>query len=161
MQQIDIVSSPADAALILELEGGWVHVQRNDSLLNQYLPQRFPHSLRRNSPGDVQSIIKAWQHFNYHLHRRGKNKFAQVRMELHYLEQIDPDDDESSCEPENYRPMGQNLLASEPSEVLVPDADVDKPVGMTLYNDSDIPIYPYLFYFDPNELTISKPILFL
>ena len=79
-------------------------------------------------------------------------------MELQYLEQIDPDDDE---EPENYRPTGQNLLAREPSEIQVPDADVDKPVGMTLYNDSDIPIYPYLFYFDPNELTISKPVPFL
>ncbi|RXW12069.1 hypothetical protein EST38_g13785, partial [Candolleomyces aberdarensis] len=113
----------------------------------------------RNSPEDIQSIIRAWQHFSYHLHRRGKNEFAQVRMELHYLEPIDLEDSDGSYEPENYRPMDENLLSQEPSKVYVPEADVDKPLGMTLYNDSDIPIYPYLFYFDPNELTITPWLL--
>ncbi|KAJ2925322.1 hypothetical protein H1R20_g11779, partial [Candolleomyces eurysporus] len=154
-QQIDIVGDPADAALRLVRDGDQVHVHRGDPSLNQYIPERFSHSFERITPADIQRIIRAWQHFNYHLHRRGKNEFAHVRMELHYLEPIDLGDSESSYEPENYRPKGENLLAKEPSEVRVPEADVEKPIGVTLYNDSDIPIYPYLFYFDPNNLTIT------
>ncbi|RXW18692.1 hypothetical protein EST38_g7159 [Candolleomyces aberdarensis] len=157
--QIEIVGDPAHATLTLDLKGQQVHIRPNDALLNQYIPQCFSSSLRRNSPEDIQSIIRAWQHFSYHLHRRGKNEFAQVRMELHYLEPIDLEDSDGSYEPENYRPMDENLLSQEPSKVHVPEADVDKPLGMTLYNDSDIPIYPYLFYFDPNELTITPWLL--
>ncbi|KAF6744341.1 hypothetical protein DFP72DRAFT_85644 [Ephemerocybe angulata] len=156
-RRVITVDNEDEASLAIEVERDWsfVHLYRNDPLLNEYLPRKFPFKFRGDVPGDIQTIIGAWQHFNYHLHRRGKNEFPQVRMELHYLEPIDPDDDGmDSFEPENYKVQGGNLLVSEPSEVRVPDSDADRPLGMTLYNDGDVPIYPYLFYFDPNDLTI-------
>ncbi|KAF5322967.1 hypothetical protein D9611_009329 [Ephemerocybe angulata] len=156
-RRVITVDNEDEASLVIEVERDWssVHLYRNDPLLNEYLPRKFPFKFRGDVPGDIQTIIGAWQHFNYHLHRRGKNEFPQVRMELHYLEPIDPEDDGmDSFEPENYKVQGGNLLVSEPSEVRVPDSDADRPLGMTLYNDGDVPIYPYLFYFDPNDLTI-------
>ncbi|KAJ2934550.1 hypothetical protein H1R20_g2521, partial [Candolleomyces eurysporus] len=60
---------------------------------------------------------------------------------------------------QEYQPAGENLLAQEPAHVSVPDVDdVDADasvLGMTLYNDGPEPVYPYLFYFDPNDLTIT------
>lgn len=126
--------------------------------------------LRRSAPGDIQMVIGAWKHFTYHLHRRPPPPSSssssslplesQIRMELHHLEPIAGDRD-------NYRPTGRNLLEEEPAHVDVPDVPEDEDdddaeeeeeeeglLGMTLYNDSDTPVYPYLFYFDPTDLTI-------
>ncbi|KAJ3521101.1 hypothetical protein NMY22_g12453 [Coprinellus aureogranulatus] len=73
-------------------------------------------------------------------------------MELHYLEPIDGDWNNEHSE---FKPVGKNLLAEEPAHVTVSDEQTERPLGLTLYNDGDVDVYPYLFYFDPNELTIT------
>ncbi|KAF6749511.1 caspase domain-containing protein [Ephemerocybe angulata] len=149
----NLVDSPEKAALILTADGeNDVHLDRTDPDITAHIPSRFPWALKRDSPGEIQTIIGAWRNFNYHLKRKGQDEFPLVRMELHYLEPADGDWDG-----DNFHPKGSNLLLSEPTEVEVPDPDEGDPsyLGMTLYNDSDIAVYPYLFYFDPTELTIT------
>ncbi|KAJ2934554.1 hypothetical protein H1R20_g2524, partial [Candolleomyces eurysporus] len=148
---------PTQAALILTVEEDEVHIDQNDPALNDHIPTRFPCPINCNETKRLQNIIRSWRHFNYHLHRGPQNStddaFPQVRMELHYLESTS--DDYFSPD---YQPTGENLLAQEPAHVPVSavEDDVDPSVlGMTLYNDGPEPVYPYLFYFDPNELTIT------
>jgi hypothetical protein len=152
---------PTQAALILTVEGDQVHIDQNDPALNDYIPTRFACDVKHNETQWLRTIIRSWRHFNYLLHRRPRNSsydaYPQVRMELHYLKPANGTEDDFCLE---YEPVGENLLAQEPAFVPVSDDDsVDdsaKMLGMTLYNDGPTIVYPYLFYFDPNDLTISK-----
>jgi hypothetical protein len=153
---------PTLAALTLTVEGDQVHIDQKDPALVGYIPTPFACKPDRSETRWLQNIIRSWRHFNYHLHRRPRDSpddvFPQVRMELHYLEEVR--DNYYSLE---YQPVGENLLAQEPACVEVSDLDdLDSAsesaslLGMTLYNDGPDALYPYLFYFDPNDLTISE-----
>jgi len=156
-----------------------VYIDWNDPLINKYACKRFPYTFKRNEVDDIRAVIIAWRHWNYHLNRPGQDDFADVRMELTYLEPI-RDDELPLVDPgnavgkgkevtrgvagaagdasiSNYRPIGDNLIAHEPAFIGIPDipSETLSNMGMTLYNDSDIDLYPYLFYFDPKDLTIS------
>ncbi|KAJ2912756.1 hypothetical protein MD484_g7652, partial [Candolleomyces efflorescens] len=73
---------------------------------------------------------------------------------------VENNDNYRSSEPE-YQPVGGNLLAREPACIEVFDSDDfdTSLLGMTLYNDGLEDLYPYLFYFDPNDLTITPWVL--
>lgn len=149
----DLVDDAAKASLIVKVEGDDVYLERNDPLLEEHLPKRFPRPLNRNAPEQIQGVISAWRHFNYHLKRGGRDEFPQIRMEMHYLE---PEDGDWDNEHPEYNPVGKNLLAENPAHIVVSDDHTKRPLGLTLYNDGDLNVYPYLFYFDPTELTISE-----
>jgi hypothetical protein len=148
---------PTKAALILTVEEDQVHIDWNDPALNDYIPTRFACRIKRNDTERLRNTIRSWRHFNYHLHRQPRNStndvFPKVRMELHYLQSTTKDYFMTE-----YKPVGNNLLQGEPA--FVPVSDVDDTdaslLGMTLYNDGPKAVYPYLFYFDPNDLTISE-----
>jgi hypothetical protein len=149
---------PTQAALILIVEGDEVYIGQNDAALNDYIPTRFPCKISRGETQRLANIIRSWRHFNYHLHRHPRNAvddaFPDIRMELQYLKLTS-----EGYYPE-YKPVGENLLAQEPAVVTVSDGDDSEPddslLGMTLYNGGSESVYPYLFYFDPNDLTISE-----
>ncbi|KAJ2912758.1 hypothetical protein MD484_g7650, partial [Candolleomyces efflorescens] len=151
---------PAEAALIFTADGDRVHIDQNDTALNDYIPTRFVCDVKRNEVQWLHNIIRSWRQFNYILHRHPHNStdgvFSQIRMELQYLAPVDGPDDYFFQE---YHPVGENLLAQEPAFVPVPDEDnIDGSahvLGMTIYNDGPRTVYPYLFYFDPNDLTIT------
>ena len=149
----DLVDDATKASLIINVEGDDVYLERNDPLLEEHLPKRFPRPLHRIDPERIQGVISAWRHFNYHLKRGGRDEFPQIRMEMHYLE---PEDGDWDNEHPEYQPVGQNLLAENPAHIVVSDDHTKRPLGLTLYNDGDMDVYPYLFYFDPTELTISE-----
>jgi hypothetical protein len=73
-------------------------------------------------------------------------------MELHELQECAGDNYYYTTE---HQRVGKNLLQQEPAHIQVSDVDASL-LGMTLYNDGPKAVYPYLFYFDPNDLTISK-----
>jgi hypothetical protein len=50
-----------------------------------------------------------------------------------------------------FHPVGKNLIEEEPAKIVVHET---VGLGMTIYNDSAVALYPYLFYFDPTDLTI-------
>jgi len=50
-------------------------------------------------------------------------------------------------------PIGKNLIEHEPATIVV---DEFACLGMTLFNQTDLSLYPYLFYFDPTDLTIVE-----
>ncbi|KAF6752769.1 caspase domain-containing protein [Ephemerocybe angulata] len=154
----NIATDPSEVSLSLTAEGDKVYVDRNHSLLNQYLPRRFPHTFDRNAPQDVQRAIAAWRQFNYHLDRKpyGEDMFPHIRVELHYLEPVS-DDSDWYYDNVEYRCVGKSLLVQGVSvhNISVSDEQAEVPLGFTLYNDGPVDVYPYLFYFDPNSLAIT------
>ncbi|KAJ3504162.1 hypothetical protein NMY22_g18011 [Coprinellus aureogranulatus] len=99
------------------------------------------------------AVLHRWQHFASHLDRQGET-FSQVTMEMHFLEEIVVGEQHTNeLDPQNFKPEGNNLLASDES-ALCELPDTEKPIGVTLYNDGDVSLYPYLLYFDLNDLTI-------
>lgn len=157
VRQADLVENPIKAALVLTVEGQDVFMERNDAVLNEHIPARFPRHFKRKNTTRIQRAISGWRHFDYHL-KRGPDLldvFPRIRLEMHWLEPINGDWDDVGAE---YRPVGANLL---PDGVLVHQLVVsqeqeNRPLGFTLHNDGDTDVYPNLFYFDPVELTISE-----
>ncbi|KAJ2912757.1 hypothetical protein MD484_g7653, partial [Candolleomyces efflorescens] len=150
---------PAEAALKLTIEGDQVHIDQNpDPNLGRYISARFAGSISRNDTKKLQDTIRSWRHFNYHLYRRPtEDAFPQVRMELQYLKPK-----ESDYFMTEYQPIEGNLLQEEPAKVYVANVDDDDSaasedslLGMTLHNEGPEPLWPHLFYFDPNDLTIT------
>jgi hypothetical protein len=163
MQDTDLaVDDPSEALIVISVEGDDVYLESNDPLINAYVPslRRLPCKLQRNEPNTIKRVISSWRHFDYHLRREPADEYKfpqiqQIRMELHYLEGVGGQTNEPNVE---HVPIGLDLLATDPARVLVSDEHKYRPLGFTLYNDSDTDVYPYLFYFDPTKLTISKSI---
>jgi hypothetical protein len=84
-------------------------------------------------------------------------------MELHFLEEIGNNlTEEQAQQPQNFRTRGEILLVSEPTRLSLPNPDEqERPLGVTLYNEGDVSVYSYLFYFDPNDLTISEHLVLI
>ncbi|KAJ3524092.1 hypothetical protein NMY22_g11154 [Coprinellus aureogranulatus] len=142
----DLVDDRTEASLIVTAEGGSVCFERSDAELGEYIGERFPYTVLRDRPGKVQQVIEAWQHFHYHLNRQPSEEdefpIGQIRMELHFLK--------------GRKPSGDDLLAGEGiHKINISKETVGREMGFTLYNDGDVDVYPYLFYFDPSGLTIT------
>lgn len=158
-KRIFVVESEEESSLTLEVSGEYVYFSRKDPSLEAcQVPRRFPCVLPASRHDDIRAVVGGWQHFNSHLKRRG-SEFPEVTMKLHFLQEIDIGrnlSDDEAQQPENFKVDGEDLLRSEPAMLLLPDPDdEEKPLGVTLRNDGAVPLYPYLFYFDPNYLTIS------
>lgn len=153
----DLVDDPVKASLILTVESDNVCMDRNDPILREHLPQRFPHSIGRMEITKIQRIISAWRHFDYHLNRGrgGADVFPLIRLELHWLEPTNGNWEDTGAE---YRPVGANLLPDGVlvHQIVISDEQTERPLGFTLYNDGNSDVYPHLFYFDPVQLTISE-----
>lgn len=52
-------------------------------------------------------------------------------------------------------PSGKNLISKESATVTIV-VDEDAMYGMTITNQSRHCLYPFVFYFDPTELTIGE-----
>jgi hypothetical protein len=145
---VRVMDEKEQASLVFTLEGNTIYFDRNDALAQPYIGTRFPKGVLASSKNTIYEVIHGWRKFNYHLARPSPQEFPEVRMELHYLKESGIDE---WGEP-TYEPTGENLLAVEPATVELKGHYV----GMTIHNDGDDPLYPFLFYFDPNELTIGE-----
>jgi hypothetical protein len=141
-----LVPSADLADLCLSLEGDQILLDRRDKVVNRHLNPRLPHKIPLDPPQAILKVLMQAAHFNYHLKRAG-DRFEHVRIELrrleykriHYYEYV-------------AIPFGENLLATEPAQVVVEDVHL----GLIIHNDTDTPLYPYVFYFDPSNLSIRE-----
>jgi hypothetical protein len=126
---------------------GQVHLERNDPMITPYIGSRFIHVIDRNNVGLLRQVVRCYAHFIYHLTRTGDD-FKNVHMELRQL-----DVEYSKDFDQILTPVGKDLIQDEPATVVV---DEDARLGMTIINQTDLPLYPYVFYFDPSDLVISE-----
>ncbi|KAG2007359.1 hypothetical protein CC2G_015053 [Coprinopsis cinerea AmutBmut pab1-1] len=131
-----------------------VYFDRNDTLAKPFIGSRFHHTVNKTPPEPIHEVVRAWRHFYYHLSRPSPREFPEVRMELNYLKEEEEDDELILVR------TGKNLIEGEPAYVevkTVHDTEEEEGyVGMTLFNDGDNYLYPHIFYFDPNDLTIVQ-----
>jgi hypothetical protein len=135
------------AGLRLSIMEDGVHFDRNDTMINPYIGSRMPHVVDRTDILLIREVIRRFMHFNYHLTRMGGDDFRNVYMELRRLRT-----DYSANFDQTLTPVGENLIEKEPASLVV---DEVARLGMTIHNRTDLPLYPYLFYFDPSDLDIS------
>jgi hypothetical protein len=140
------------AALRLSIVNDKVHFERNHPMINPHIGSRLSHAVDRSNTVLIRRIITCAMHFNYHLTRMGPDVFRNVYMELWQLEA-----DFSADFDRTLTPIGENLIEKEPAVLVV---DELARFGMTINNRTDVSLYPYLFYFDPSDLEISRWISF-
>lgn len=152
--EADVIISVADGRAVL------------DDLNSSRLPSisTFP-TLRKfkrlplTSEADCQSlysIISAASHWFYHLRRRPPNDLISslARVTIEFME-LEPKEN-ATLEP---TPITcDSLIHQVPGVGSVIDSvvDEDKIYGMKIKNSSPYALYPYLFYFDNSDFSISK-----
>jgi hypothetical protein len=145
---IELVDDFNAAVLRISLVKDTFHLSRNDPMITPHIGTRMPHVIERSDLGiqRVQDVVQCMMHFRHHLTRTG-DEFKHVWMELRKLKtEYSADFDQTLT------PIEGNLIDQEPAKVVV---DELARLGMSIYNQTDLPLYPYLFYFDPTDLVIS------
>ncbi|KAF9555689.1 hypothetical protein CPC08DRAFT_820895 [Agrocybe pediades] len=144
---VRIVDDMAESDLALSLAHGRVRLHRRKQLQMSYLEPVMRESVDAEDVSAIRNVVKSSIHFNYHLKRQSPYPFDDVRMELKEVVEEELEDGHKI-----FRPKKKNLLAQGPATINVRER---KRFGVTLYNNSKIPLYPYLFYYDPSQLTIT------
>ncbi|KAF9540924.1 hypothetical protein CPC08DRAFT_770708 [Agrocybe pediades] len=148
---IRIVDNVEESDLVLSVVLGRVRFQRRNQLGTLYSEPVMRDSVDAEDVRAIHNVVKSSIHFDYHLKRHSPYKFRDVRMELKEVVEEELEDGDKI-----FRPKGKNLLDQGSATIRV---DEEKQFGVTLHNDSKIPFYPYLFYFDPSQLTIGDTLL--
>ena len=145
-QSMTIVDDVTDCHLKLTVMDEKVHFARYHDLVNQHIGDRIIHTVDLNNKPAIRNVVKGSYNFYYHLTRPGI-RLKQVSMELTKLvEKQDPSDDFGTI-----ISTGENLIVNDPATIVVDQASL----GMKIINGSNRALYPYLFYFDPTDLTIG------
>jgi len=145
---VDVADDANAAALCLSVREDGIHFDRNDALITPHIGSRLPHVVDLNDSRLIREVIRRFMHFNYHLTRVGGDDFRNVYMELKRLRtEFSADFDQTLS------PVGNNLIEKEPAVLVVNEL---ARLGMTIHNRTDLPLYPYLFYFDPSDLDIIE-----
>ncbi|KAF8056952.1 caspase domain-containing protein, partial [Lyophyllum atratum] len=140
--------NPAASSLQLTLLDDKVHFTRNDPMVTPWIGSNIPHTVEKLNHDRIREIVRRAVHFNHQLTRTAPDDFKNVWMELRVLESRYSVDHGSTL-----TPIGPNLIDNEPAGVVV---DEDARLGMAIHNRTDLPLYPYLFYFDPSDLVIIE-----
>ena len=156
----------SDVSVHLGAGNGWLLV-RHDPLVTRHATP----TLNINQ-ADVEDVLDAVSRFNNNLYRRNPHSpvKAMISVQLHQLE-IAP---ESGLRP-ILRPIGrdyfdapaENVLCAEESSFRVDPVkeaiitNMDPYYGLTLVNASDVDLFPYVFYFDPNDYSVQVSYIYI
>ena len=126
---------------------GKVHFyHHHDVLITPHIGPHISHTIDIVDESAIQEVVKSFSQFYHHLRLTREVTLTQVRMELKLLKERNYDFGSSLT------PIGENLIANEPVTIVV---DKHALLGMMIINETEHFLYPYLFYFDPMDLTIS------
>ncbi|KAF8153270.1 caspase domain-containing protein [Crassisporium funariophilum] len=143
---IELADEVTSCSLQLTNIEGRVHFDRYNDMVTPHIGSRIRHTVGAEDIYVIRNVVQSSANFYQHLTRTGADDFRNVWMELKALkEELSNDFDQV------FNPIGANLIADEPATVVV---DEFARLGMTIFNQTDLPLYAYLFYFDPTDLTI-------
>lgn len=146
---VKLVNNVEKCDLQLTVQDGKVYFDRHNNLVTPIIGSRIRHTVPVTDVETIQAVAKATAYFYYHLTRKSPDDFGKdVWMELKELK-----DGLSDRYLVIFTPTGQNLIAEEPATIVVNE---NARLGMTIFNQTELTLYPYLLYFDPTDLTISK-----
>ena len=137
-----LLSKKNNAELDIALDDGLVVFNILDPLVTKFGLSRMPF---RISPkvDDVYPVIRAAAHYRWHLRRTNKKPIFQnkVHIEFKQLTMI-----------REILPIGPDLNIDGVVNFVV---DNEAMYGIRIINDTPIPLYPSLFYFDNSDFSIS------
>lgn len=128
-----------------------VSFSRHHKLVIPHLEKRIHHDVGIEDVDTIHNVVCSSRTFYYHLTRPGTGENTQVRVKLNELD-FALSGKAASLEEPILVPTGRNLLKNDPATIVV---DEEAVYGMTIVNQSDQLLYPFIFYFDPTNLTIG------
>jgi hypothetical protein len=133
-----LVKQAAQADIILDTSLRRATIQRNDELITENC-RRTIHLKRARCSSD---ILEDAAHFHLHLHRQNPENPLRdlVTMELYRLD------------PYSWSTIGGSLLEGGKAHIAY---ERDAIYTLVLRNDSDIDLWPYLVYMDPNSYRVT------
>jgi hypothetical protein len=144
---VTIVDNVESCALQLTMVDGKVYFDRYNVLVTPHIGARISHAVDVGDVSAIRNVVQSSLRFYHHLMRSGNDDLPNIQMELNRLKE-----EESPDLGWEFAPTGKNLIAEEPATIVV---DKFACLGMTIFNPTQLPLYPSLFYFDPTDLTIS------
>ncbi|PPQ68613.1 hypothetical protein CVT24_005431 [Panaeolus cyanescens] len=136
----------SDLHLVVDPEKKEVTFHRHHEMVNPHIGSHLRQPVDIADEEAIRKVISGSLHFYHHLDLVGTSDFRNVWMELTELK-----DELSEDFEQVFTPIGKNLIETTPAVIVV---DENKSYGMTIFNQTDLDLYPYLFYFDPNDLSI-------
>ena len=128
-----------------------VSFSRHNKLVTPHLEKRIHRDVDIEDIDTIRNVVCSSRTFYYHLTRPGVGENAAARVELNELDFTVSGEGISPEEPVLV-PTGRNLLKNDLATVVVDEGAV---YGITIVNQSDQLLYPFVFYFDPTNLTIG------
>ncbi|CAA7268645.1 unnamed protein product [Cyclocybe aegerita] len=147
-----VVDDPWSCDLELVVSHGKVSFRPRHELVTPHLEKKVRYEVDVNDSDTVRNVVCSSRVFYYHLTRPVLGEFPHARIELKELDYVASAEVAATEEPP-LMPTGDNLLRNEPATIVV---DEEAVYGMTIANQSDYRLYPFVFYFDPTKLTIGE-----
>lgn len=144
---VKLVDKAEDAALSISVIDQMAHFKRNNPMVTPHIGAHFNHKINIKDMDFIREVVESAHHFDHHLTRTGGDEFKNVWMELKELKSEYSVDFDQILTARDV-----NLIEDEPATVVV---DESARLGMAIFNQTDLPLYPYLFWFDPTDLEIS------
>ncbi|QRV78455.1 ICE-like protease (caspase) p20 domain protein [Ceratobasidium sp. AG-Ba] len=134
----------SEAGLVVGLERGYAVYETRHKEVNASGLVRIPHTTGTTAK-EVLPVIRAAAKWNWHANRTNADDpfKGQVRIEMKRLDRRDGGPP---------GPVGDDLNSGGVAEVIANDEQL---YGFRLVNESKYDLYPYLFYFDANDLSVE------
>jgi len=143
------VPSPDSADLVINPTptGGFTFSQTDAIItsLRGSLIESLPKGARQAER--VRDVITAFSNFYFHLRRNPPEAPKGIFVHIRKLDDV------------TLQPSGSNLLKDgEAGQVAIPipKKSMGEDYTMTIYNQTDTPLYPSVFWFDPGQLSITQ-----
>ena len=140
----------AELCFILEQEGVVVNVL--DSFVAALGLTRVPFYVEPNADA-ISDVIHAAAHFYFYLRRKSKMQALHGKIDVIFTEVVQSKEEYDNFLQPVIQPIGPNLNRENIIDLQVQS---DKMYGMKIINNSDMALYPSLFFFDNSDLSISK-----
>lgn len=113
---------------------------------------RMPFYIEPNADA-MSSVIHAAAHFYFHLRRKSKTQALQGKIDVIFTELVESSEEYDDSLQPIIQPIGPNLNRENIIDFQIHD---NKMYGIKITNNSDMALYPSLFFFDNSDLSISK-----
>ena len=140
----------AELSFTLEQEGVVINIL--DSFVAALGLTRMPFYIEPNADA-MSNFIHAAAHFYFFLRRKSKTHALHGKIDIVFTEVVQSDEEYDDYLQPLIQPIGPNLNREHIVDLQVQN---DKMYGIKITNNSDVALYPSLFFFDNSDLSISK-----
>ena len=140
----------AELSFTFEQEGVVVNIL--DSFVAALGLTRMPFYIESNADA-ISDVIHAAAHFYSYLRRKSKIQALHGQIDVIFTEVVQSKEEYDDYLQPVIQPIGPNLNREHIIDLQVQN---DKMYGVKITNNSDMALYPSLFFFDNSDLSISK-----